>query len=71
MTVWKVTCHWLQENDYSYSENGPTNIGIFTSKPLAALFTLKRWNLTAALLIKNKEFGESPQNLHILGRPIF
>lgn len=40
MTVWKVTCHWLQENDYSYSENGPTNIGIFTSKPLAALAAL-------------------------------
>lgn len=37
MVVWKVTCHWRQENDYSYYDHQPTDIGVFTSKPLAAL----------------------------------
>lgn len=37
MVIWKVTCHWHQENDYSYYDHEPTDIGIFTSRPLAAL----------------------------------
>lgn len=37
MVVWNVTCHWYNENDYDRYEHEPTNIGIFTSKPLAAL----------------------------------
>lgn len=37
MVVWKVTCHWFLENDYSRYDREPTEIGIFTSKPLAAL----------------------------------
>lgn len=36
MIVWRVTCRWCEVNDYSYSEHEPTEIGIFTSKPLAA-----------------------------------
>lgn len=40
MIVWKVTCHWYQENDYSAYEHDSTEIGIFTSKPLAALAAL-------------------------------
>lgn len=35
MVIWKVTCHWHQENDYSYYDHEPTDIGIFTSRPLA------------------------------------
>ena len=37
MVVWKVTCHWDLENDYSYYDHEFTDIGIFTSRPLAAL----------------------------------
>lgn len=37
MVVWKVTCHWYEENDYCRCDHEPTEIGIFTSKPLAAL----------------------------------
>lgn len=40
MVVWKVTCHWFQENDYSRYDREPTEIGIFTSRPLAALAAL-------------------------------
>ena len=40
MVVWKVTCTWYQENDYSRYDNDSTEIGIFTSKPLAALAAL-------------------------------
>lgn len=36
MVVWKVTCHWYQENDYSCYDLESTEIGIFTSRPLAA-----------------------------------
>lgn len=36
MVVWKVTCRWYEVNDYSLYENDPTEIGIFTSMPLAA-----------------------------------
>lgn len=37
MVVWKVACHWYNENDYSRYDREPTEIGIFTSRPLAAL----------------------------------
>lgn len=37
MIVWKVACHWYNENDYSCYDREPTEIGIFTSRPLAAL----------------------------------
>ena len=37
MNVWKVACFWENENEYDRYDNYPTEIGIFSNLPLAAL----------------------------------
>lgn len=37
MNVWKVTCFWEDENGCDRYDNRPTEIGIFSNLPLAAL----------------------------------